>query len=92
MYAVGGALDQTLYSYCCGKAGRPWVRTFSLLRSTGWRVLCGFRSQLAQQQSSSMASKGVSLGSRLAEKFFYDFSMYKMYFKDKMPYQKYVAL
>lgn len=39
-----------------------------------------------------MATKGASLVGRLAEKFFYDFSMYKMYFKDRMPYQQYVAL
>lgn len=39
-----------------------------------------------------MATKGVSLAGRLAEKFFYDFSMYKMYFAEKMPYQKYVVL
>lgn len=40
-----------------------------------------------------MATKGgVSLAGRLAEKFFYDFSLYKMYFKDKMPYEKYVAM
>lgn len=39
-----------------------------------------------------MATKGVSLAGRLAEKFFYDFSLYKMYFAEKMPYHKYVVL
>jgi hypothetical protein len=38
-----------------------------------------------------MAAKRASLAGQLFEKYFYDFSLHKMYFKD-MPYQKYVAL
>jgi hypothetical protein len=40
-----------------------------------------------------MATKqGVSLAGRLAERFFYDFSLYRMYFKDKMDFNRYVVL
>jgi hypothetical protein len=45
----------------------------------------------AAQQISSMAAKRASLAGQLFEKYFYDFSLHKMYFKD-MPYPKYVAL
>lgn len=37
------------------------------------------------------ARAGPGLVERLAEKFYYDFSMHKMYFPN-MPYNKYVAL
>lgn len=39
-----------------------------------------------------MATGKVSLVGRLAERFFYDFSLYKMYFKDKMDFNSYIAL
>lgn len=34
----------------------------------------------------------VGLVERLAEKFFYDFSLYKQYFAHKMDYNRYVVL
>lgn len=49
------------------------------------------RTAQAAPAAHSMATKGASLAGRLFEKYFYDFSLHKMYFKD-MPYQKYVAL
>jgi hypothetical protein len=39
-----------------------------------------------------MASRGGSLAGKLFEKYFYDFSLYKMYFKDKMDFPKYVVM
>lgn len=38
-----------------------------------------------------MAARSIGLVERLAEKFFYDFSMHKRYFPN-MPYTKYVVL
>lgn len=34
----------------------------------------------------------VGLAERLFEKFFYDFSLYRTYFADKMDYNRYVML
>jgi hypothetical protein len=40
-----------------------------------------------------MARKqGASLISRLAERWWYDVSLYKMYFKDKLDFNQYIAL
>jgi hypothetical protein len=38
-----------------------------------------------------MSARAPSVLGRLAEKFYYDFSLHKRYFPD-MPYTKYVAL